>query len=858
MTMNKLITLSVFALTGAPALAMAAPAGLLCGEDSFAAADQQPGMLDANNEENFDSKDAMKFKDTGEVKWVRPLDCFRDEVLVLDGDQKTAGGQPLYTCGEPMKPDFKKCNVDARAAAARALEVIKAKGGTYTPDQWDQFVILGANIQPESSSDKKGPLFIREGYGKMAAMPGVSDVGGIGLTRVPRVNDRPFVGIIDAGGTGSAGSNAAKGEFAPCGTAPRRDTDTHAVYKNDAACFPRYYTFFDALAQQTGALYGPYLGEFDTGLKNGMEAIRDVVSVPPSIRPNVTATSKDFLNVRVWNAFFNTGGSLFGGNSWRNNGNGTWDLTKPTPYYGVNPPYGRAGSETGVSPGAQILRFQPFDLYLLGFLPLDRVGPDHLKRPQAQQVVHFFSAINNTHLYRPIISSAFPAESGTIGPGMGIRLGVSIRPPLTVEKYLYQPAALLQGLTRDPAPEMARQFIRQLWIVVSRPKAIREDGFKASTDAFKDAKALAKLENDAFKHVETVQIWRRQWNHYFYMLAAYKGRVTTTYEADVNDAAYFEFGDQADDMKQFQAVGDIELTFPEYWEAVSPTEQMNALKVQRMGDGAGITSAAQDATVPKLRIETDQNLEWPTNAVTVRMRVAPGAVPKDAFAEIEFTGGATPIERMRIPSTCGNDPDATDAKNKPCVEAGTLVADGKWRNYSASLVGKNSEFLKNPSYTGFTFYPSNLAAESPDGTTPAIEIEFIRISNVGSAADSDTMCDLETPQPDGWVDSEDNCKDAYNPDQADSNDDGIGDACEDFDGDAIMNLCDNCPTLTNSRQKDSNNDGFGDVCDGGAPGSCFLTPESLAGRLPSRPTAFGSMLFLAVAGLMAARRFRRK
>ncbi len=48
---------------------------------------------------------------------------------------------------------------------------------------------------------------------------------------------------------------------------------------------------------------------------------------------------------------------------------------------------------------------------------------------------------------------------------------------------------------------------------------------------------------------------------------------------------------------------------------------------------------------------------------------------------------------------------------------------------------------------------------------------------------------------------DDNCPDDYNPDQADSDSDDVGD------------VCDNCPDVTNQDQADGDNDGVGDACD---------------------------------------------
>jgi len=60
----------------------------------------------------------------------------------------------------------------------------------------------------------------------------------------------------------------------------------------------------------------------------------------------------------------------------------------------------------------------------------------------------------------------------------------------------------------------------------------------------------------------------------------------------------------------------------------------------------------------------------------------------------------------------------------------------------------------------------------------------------------------------------DNCPYFANTDQLDSNNDGIGDACQnDIDNDGIPDGFDNCPLDANTSQLDTDNDGQGNVCD---------------------------------------------
>ena len=66
---------------------------------------------------------------------------------------------------------------------------------------------------------------------------------------------------------------------------------------------------------------------------------------------------------------------------------------------------------------------------------------------------------------------------------------------------------------------------------------------------------------------------------------------------------------------------------------------------------------------------------------------------------------------------------------------------------------------------------------------------------------------------DDITDLKDNCVKVANPDQTDVDENGRGDACDDFDRDGIINSKDNCKNRPNVDQQDTDGDGIGDVCD---------------------------------------------
>ncbi len=112
--------------------------------------------------------------------------------------------------------------------------------------------------------------------------------------------------------------------------------------------------------------------------------------------------------------------------------------------------------------------------------------------------------------------------------------------------------------------------------------------------------------------------------------------------------------------------------------------------------------------------------------------------------------------------------------------------------------------------------PINVRDTDDDGCSDYDELNF------------DGFCDNDpaTPRPDedadGVPDDTDNCVTVVNPDQADSDSDSFGDACDlclggddrfDFDADGIPQDCDVCPLTFDPAQIDSDGDGVGDSCE---------------------------------------------
>jgi len=111
---------------------------------------------------------------------------------------------------------------------------------------------------------------------------------------------------------------------------------------------------------------------------------------------------------------------------------------------------------------------------------------------------------------------------------------------------------------------------------------------------------------------------------------------------------------------------------------------------------------------------------------------------------------------------------------------------------------------------------------SNDETNPVpVEIQGGQLGDISASLNRIEVLlgNLNIPQSDAdddtVPDSIDNCPVNFNPNQEDTDGDGIGDACNDAndaDGDEYSNSLDNCPNIANPSQTDTDGDGIGDAC----------------------------------------------
>ena len=199
----------------------------------------------------------------------------------------------------------------------------------------------------------------------------------------------------------------------------------------------------------------------------------------------------------------------------------------------------------------------------------------------------------------------------------------------------------------------------------------------------------------------------------------------------------------------------------------------------------------------------------------------------------------------------------TDNQNNiPGILAGLVYSDASFIGLAGATisvtVGNQTVSTTTETNGEYIILANSGSATITTSLTGYTDAGLGNINLAAGAATTDInlgMTPTEEPDTDGdgIADSADNCPNDANIDQADYDNDQIGDACDadddndgvddnadafpkdatetkDTDGDGIGDNSDNCPYVSNNGQEDSNGNQIGDACEEGEDGFLNLLP----------------------------------
>lgn len=161
-------------------------------------------------------------------------------------------------------------------------------------------------------------------------------------------------------------------------------------------------------------------------------------------------------------------------------------------------------------------------------------------------------------------------------------------------------------------------------------------------------------------------------------------------------------------------------------------------------------------------------------------------------------------------------------------------------------------FLAQPGHTYEMYYDADRFSSISVGESGALEVAKDVVKGTLGAAMMNPNYVIADSDSDSIPDILDNCVSEANKDQVDVNQNGRGDACDDFDQDGLTNSHDNCINEPNRDQKDVDGDGIGDVCD---PQESRLTEQYP--WIPWVGIGFAALVLITLFAMTASATFRR-
>jgi cysteine-rich repeat protein len=217
------------------------------------------------------------------------------------------------------------------------------------------------------------------------------------------------------------------------------------------------------------------------------------------------------------------------------------------------------------------------------------------------------------------------------------------------------------------------------------------------------------------------------------------------------------------------------------------------------------------------------------------------AVPSTYTTDWDLTNPQACVSKVEVCNGLDDDCDGLIDEGLICESCIDTDKDGICDNVD------NCPTVPNPNQQDSNHNGIGDACEQGEGCVIRVEVCNGLDDDCDGLIDEGLICDqCPDKDNDGICDNVDNCPAVYNPNQADSDGDGIGDACDegeecvpttevcngvdddcdtsideggvcttcpDADADGVCDNVDNCPTTYNPNQQDSNNNGVGDVCE---------------------------------------------
>jgi uncharacterized protein (TIGR03382 family) len=214
---------------------------------------------------------------------------------------------------------------------------------------------------------------------------------------------------------------------------------------------------------------------------------------------------------------------------------------------------------------------------------------------------------------------------------------------------------------------------------------------------------------------------------------------------------------------------------------------------------AGLGGADATITIPSVRVTLDTG-----NAI--KAQLATGPVSISLGLDLTILAGADEANRVFLNTPDPIVPGSSVSHFDPSTSPNTLMEPA----INADLT--TNVDLALPLFRDLGWYPDvdrDLVADNEDNCIAVANRDQIDTDDdlVGDACDDDDDAD-------GVADVTDNCRLVANTGQENTDADATGNACDDDDdNDTVLDAADNCPLVANLSQDDRNSDAVGDACD---------------------------------------------